>query len=133
MTDSILPEPLPGFVDWLTEHAGGHAADELTLLLGELVTLVVDIDRPGEMTVKVKLEPAGGAQPGRSVVTRVVSEITKRPKHDPEPSIFYAGPKGTLHRDDPYQQRIDARVVEPEPVVPKNVNPDTGEIRRVTD
>lgn len=99
-----VPEALRLFTDWLEDHAQGHANEAITADLHEASELVRTHNKPAELTIKVRIEPAGGH--GRQVQTAVTCDITKRPKFDPEISIFYVGEGGSLHRDDPYEPRL---------------------------
>ncbi len=92
------------FHDWIKDHARGTLNDEMTAALGEVVEAVTHLEKKGEIVLKFVIEPASAG--GRTVV--VAGEVTsKPPKPAPEVSIFFAGDNGSLHRSDPYQQRID--------------------------
>lgn len=92
------------FHDWVAGHARGTLNDKITAALGEVVEAVTHLEKPGKVTVEIVVEPAGSGGRTVSVAGHVVA---KPPKPAPEISIFYAGDKGSLHREDPYQQRID--------------------------
>lgn len=104
-TTPDLPEPLPGFLDWLADHAQGHVADTLTADLAELVQQVDHVGKAGDLVIKVHVEPGGGNQPTRQVKTSV-TVTSKLPQFDPAESLFFVGSGGGLHRDDPFQQRL---------------------------
>lgn len=98
-----MPESLTLFSEWLKDHAQGHANDEITLDLADAVESTRVHNKPSEVTIKVKIEPAGGH--GRQVTTAVTS-TAKLAKGDPEVSIFYTGENGSLHRDDPFEPKL---------------------------
>lgn len=107
------------FSVWLAQHARGTLDDELTATLAELVEAVQDHEKKGELVLKLIIEPAGS---GRRTVTVAGKVAAKPPEPAPEMSIFYVGDAGTLHRDDPYAQRL-----------PGMARPadDNGEVHRV--
>jgi len=118
-----LPEELVLFGNWLEDHAQGAANHEITADLASVVEMVRQVGKPGEVVIKVRVEPAGGH--GRQVKTAVMS-VAKLPKFDPEESIFYAGPGGSLHRDDPYEPKLVGIEVPDADGNPVNINPTTG-------
>lgn len=119
-----MPEALTLFSRWLEDHAQGHANDEITVDLGDAVESVRIHNKPAEVTIKVKIEPAGGH--GRQVTTAVTS-VAKLAKGDPEVSIFYTGEKGSLHRDDPYEPKLKGIEVPANADGPAiNIDPATG-------
>lgn len=121
---SDMPESLTLFSEWLEDHAQGHANDEITVDLADAVESVRVHNKPAEVTIKVKIEPAGGH--GRQVTTTVQS-TAKLAKGDPEQSIFYVGEQGSLHRDDPYEPRLTAIEVPADKDGPAvNIDPATG-------
>lgn len=90
------------FHDWLAGHARGLLDSEITAALGEVVEAVTHLEKSGKVVVELTVEPAGSG--GRTVMVAGVVK-TKPPLPAPEASIFFAGDGGSLHRDDPYQQR----------------------------
>lgn len=122
--DTEVPEALRLFSEWLEDHAQGHANDEITVDLAKAVESVQAHNKAAKVTITVDLEPAGGH--GRQITTRVTS-TAKLAKGDPEASIFYAGPGGSLHRDDPFEPRMKGIQVPADRNGPAiNVDPDTG-------
>lgn len=118
MTDTATTNESPPFTpfsDWLTQHAQGDVDVEMTLALAEVVKAVASHGKKGSVTLKVNIDTAGSG--GRTVETSCVVEA-KAPTADPERSIFWVGDKGSLHRDDPYQQRIPLKRVPTEPPLP---------------
>jgi hypothetical protein len=97
------------FNEWVAGHARGTLNDEITAALGEVVAAVTHLEKPGKVVVEITVEPAGSG--GRTVA--VAGKVTaKPPVPAPEMSIFFAGEQGSLHRNDPFQQRIDAETGE---------------------
>jgi hypothetical protein len=107
------------FPDFMRDHARGTVADEATATLAEVVARVAALGKKATMTITYTVLPAGSG--GRTV--SLVGEVTsKLPIPDPEPSIYFVGDNGALLRDDPFNR--------PHPgLIPKNVDPETGEIR----
>lgn len=124
MTAEQATEERPMFHKWLSDHARGTLDQEATAALADLVEQVAHLERPGKLVLELKVEVAGSG--GRTVV--IGGKVTtKPPEPAPEQSIFYVGDSGSLHRDDPYQGRLDVgdarRVADPE----------TGEVRRLAE
>jgi hypothetical protein len=119
-----MPESLRLFSTWLEDHAQGHANDEITADLAAAVESVQAHNKAAKVTIVVDLEPAGGH--GRQITTRVTS-TAKPAKGDPEASIFYVGPAGSLHRDDPYEPKlVGIQVPETDHGPSVNIDPATG-------
>ena len=114
MTTDLRP-----FSEWITDHARGTVDDEMTMAIAEVTEAVAHHDKPGTVVLKLKIEPAGNG--GRTVATSCVVEA-KPPQPGAEQSIFYVGEGGSLHRDDPYQTRLDVGDV-------RRVDTHTGEVR----
>lgn len=118
----------PTFHAWLEQHARGTLDDELTAALGELVKAVSELEKPGTLTLKLSVDVAGSG--GRTVI--IAGEvISKAPKPAAEASIFYVGDAGTLHRDDPFAQRLAGVPFRDTAGELKVIDPETGELRRV--
>lgn len=86
--------------DVLREIRKGRVVDQASEVLAE-VTRAVDVtQKPGEVTIKIKVEPAkgGGSQ---KVLTAKVS--CKKPLEDLPQGIFYSNADGDLVRNDPDQ------------------------------
>lgn len=116
------------FDDFIRRHTRGTLNQEITAAMSEVVKAVAGIGKKGKVTIELIVEPSGDT--GRVVMIGGVVKPAP-PLPDPERGIFYVGAAGTLHRDDPYAQRI--------PGVPyadtagdiKVVEPETGEIRTI--
>lgn len=120
MPDTATETPRRPFHQWLADHARGTLDDESTAALAELVEQVAHLEKPGKLTLELKVDVAGRG--GRTVVIEG-KVVTKPPEPAPESSIFYVGDAGSLHRDDPYQGRLDVGDA-------RRVDTDTGEVRR---
>lgn len=91
------------FNEWIAGHARGTLNDEITAALGDVVDAVTHLEKPGKVTIEIAVAPAGSG--GRTVA--VAGKVTaKPPQPAPQMSIFYAGENGSLHRNDPFQQRL---------------------------
>lgn len=124
-----MTAPARMFDEWLRDHARGTLNDEATAALADVVDAVAHLEKAGKVTLELTVEPAGSN--GRTVV--IFGRVkTKAPEAAPEASIFYVGDGGSLHRDDPYAQRLPgmAAPVEPDGEV-RRVDPETGEVRRL--
>jgi len=114
------------FIETLDEMAGGRLVDLATADLHELVTQVVELKKKGSLVLTMVVEPAGD-------LTRMVAitgEVTvKPPKPAPEAGLFFAGAQGTLHRDDPFQERfpIAGRAEDPKDLPVANRPDEEGE------
>lgn len=108
------------FHEWLSRHARGTLDSEATIGLAEVVQSVTDIGKAGKLVIEVVVEPAGSG--GRTVA--IGGKVLKKlPLPSPELGVFYVGDGGSLHRDDPYQQRI--------PGVAPVTAEELGEVRHV--
>ncbi len=121
MTEALRP-----FSEWLTDHAQGQADDEMTAAVAEVVQQVAHLGKKGKVTMTVNIEPVGSG--GRTVATEC-KVVAAPPLPDPEGSIFYIGEGGSLHREDPYQERLDLRQAPDDEVAPRALDPETGELR----
>lgn len=114
MTTDLRP-----FSEWITDHARGTVDDEMTMAIAEVTEAVAHHDKPGTVVLKLKIEPAGNG--GRTVATSCTVDA-KPPQPGAEQSIFYVGEGGSLHRDDPYQTRLDVGDV-------RRLDTPSGEVR----
>lgn len=82
------------------------ASDELAAV----VKAVLDTEKAGELTLKLKLKPQGR---GDNAVILTVQMTSKRPQADLPEAIFFADLDGDLLREDPTQTRMFADAVDP--------------------
>ncbi len=65
--DTTETDQVRSFTDWITEHARGSLADELTAAMADVGLAVSTLDKPGTVTLKIKVKPIGSGD--RTVVT----------------------------------------------------------------
>jgi hypothetical protein len=102
-----LPGPTRTFVQYLYEIDEGRLVGELTQEMRDLVTEVRDQQKPGTLTLTLKVEPT------KAVNTLIITDqiSVKPPKHTPGASIFYPDEEGYLHRKDPMQPELPLQEV----------------------
>lgn len=91
------------FSEWIKSHARGTLNDEITMAMGEVVDQVTHLEKKGKVVIEITIEPTGSGR-RRVMVSGVVT--AKPPVPAPEASIFFAGEQGSLHRSDPFQERL---------------------------
>lgn len=79
----------------------GGLVDELTQQMAALVAAVDSTQRAGELTLKIKLKPAGGG--AMELTDEIKAKIPELPKGS---SIFFGTPEGSLIRNDPRQPEL---------------------------
>lgn len=89
--------------DVLREYRRGVAVDQASRLLAEVVRAVDETNKPGEVTITVKIKPDKGGGAGKNLAVLVKS---KRPERDIPEAVFFSDPEGTLHRSDPTQSEM---------------------------
>ena len=93
------------FAQMLLELNGGDVERELSGKLTELVAAVKLVEKPGSMTLTLKVKPAtkGGAE-----VVFVTDEIkTRVPEFDRASTLFFIDDENQLRRQDPRQANIN--------------------------
>ncbi len=105
--------------DVLRDIRKGRVVDAASEELAAVVRAVLDTDKAGELTLKLKVKPQGK---GDNAVIVSVAVASKRPQADLPDALFFADLDGDLLRDDPTQQRMfaDAGTI---------FDPKTGEIK----
>lgn len=98
--------------DVLREYRNGRAVDSATLDFAELIRAVDLTNKPGEITITIKVKPEKG---GGSQKTLAIAVKSKVPKVDIPEAVFFSDADGNLHRSDPQQREMfkeaaDARV-----------------------
>lgn len=76
------------------------ASNELTALL----KAIRETNKPGSITLTLKITPDKGSDGERVVIAGSVA--TKKPAFDPRTSIFFLDEAGGLHRTDPNQHAL---------------------------
>ena len=96
-------EQVREFTDWIREHARGSLNDEMTAAMADVVLAVSTLEKPGTVTLKIKVEPIGTGE--RTVVTS--GQVTASPPQPAPPaSVFYPDAAGGLHRNDPQRPSL---------------------------
>ena len=111
-TDKAIPAKRPPktFLQTLQDHHYGFTADEATAALQEALTASERTGKATEVTVTMKIKPAGKAA-GRYDV--LVDVKTKLPPKEREAAIMFVGPDMNLQNNDPRQQDLPGlRVVD---------------------
>lgn len=110
MTDQIPTRPRSStgqpkqlFNEWIAGHSDGGANNEITVELADVVEAVNAHQKKGKLTIEIEIEPIGS---GARTVLSKIRVTAKPPRADPEGSVDYVGDLGSLHRTDPYQQRL---------------------------
>lgn len=98
----------------------GNLDAQITAALAEVASDVGRLEKPGVVTIKLTLEPAGSG--GRSVT--LAGEVTaKPPKAAPPAGFFWLDAAGGFHREDPYQMRLDpARPLDTDTDTPRTLD-----------
>jgi hypothetical protein len=93
------------FMDTLRELGRGDCHDELTEEMAKLVQTVRERGKAGELTLKVKLKPAGKGESDMLVLEHAIS--TKLPPRERPQTIMFATEDGELTRRDPRQMDLE--------------------------
>lgn len=105
MTDTPSDEaPQQDFASALVQIDKGRLAGTASRELTELIKAVRETNRPGSITVTLKISPDRGSGGERVMVAGAVA--TKKPAFEPRTSIFFLDEDGGLHRDDPKQHDL---------------------------
>lgn len=94
------------FATVLQQVAKGTAHNELSELLADLAAAVHEHQKPGTLTIVVKVEPTKGTE----TLTVSVTPAVKAPRAT-EASIFFADDAGNLTRHDPRQTAANLEAV----------------------
>jgi hypothetical protein len=84
------------FPDWLREQRKGSLVAELGEALNHLADKVLELDKPGEITIKLKLSPHG------EMIAVHDQVVLKVPEPDKPPSLYFSD-NGNLIRHNPRQ------------------------------
>lgn len=97
------------FADVVRELSGGRVYDDLTTMLGEVVTAVMETGKAGEVTLKIAVKPNGEGS------VRVLADAKNKVPTPPlGETIFFATSAGSLIRNDPRQPELPLREVKTE-------------------
>lgn len=95
------------YVDLLATLRRGTLLEDLAAELNQLVDVVRETEKPGEITLKLKLTP----QKNDASVLVIRDLLTvKAPKEDVADTIAYVGADGEISRRDPRQPELPALV-----------------------
>jgi hypothetical protein len=86
---------------------GGVFIDEASERLAELVKMVDQTGKAGTLTISLSLKKSGGAVQIDAAIK------AKIPEPKPDSTLLWATVEGNLVLDNPAQQRLDLRGVEP--------------------
>jgi hypothetical protein len=95
------------FPKLLSELDHGIAQDDASEKLTDLVRAVREHVKPGSLTLKLKIVPAGSGQ----LMTITYDVKVDMPKPDKEATLLFATENGRLQRDNPEQQTLNLRTV----------------------
>ena len=99
MTTNTNPQ---SFAEWMHEHRGGGFHAELSEKLAQVLAAVVDTQKAGTLTIKVKVKATGRQV---SFIDTVSADL---PEHDKELSLFFFNEEtGAVSKDDPLQLKIE--------------------------
>jgi len=108
------------FTDVLRDIRKGRVVETLSEELAEVVRAVLDTNKPGELTLKLKISPQGK---GDNALIVSAASTQKIPRAKLPDALFFADLDGDLLRDDPTQQRMFADT--------ERVDPLTGEVTKL--
>lgn len=114
-----MAHELTQFNEWIRAQHSGLTDDEITAAMATVVEGVQHLQKKGKVVIEIGFEIAGSG--GRSV-TAEVKVTAKPPEPAPTPTFYFVGDHGSLHRDDPYQQRFEDV---------RTVDAGTGEVRTI--
>src|SRR3972149_302768 len=101
MEKTVAVRPI---VDTLREIRQGNCLDELSVHLNDLVAAVRNTGKAGDVTLKLKISPAGS---GKVEAIQVDDTITLRMPELPKPStLFFTTEDNNLQRQDPRQREM---------------------------
>lgn len=98
------------FVDLLATLRRGTLLEDCSEELNALVAQVLETEKPGELTLKLRLTPQKN---DASVIVIRDSLTVKAPKAEVADTIAYVGADGEISRRDPRQPELPALVEQP--------------------
>lgn len=104
----------------LRELRRGRCMQELSENLAALVEKVKETGKSGNLTLKLKVQPA--TQMAEDCVTVEDDVTAKLPKPSRKGTLFYPTEDNRLSREDPRQQSFEFRTIEGEQPEPRDVN-----------
>ncbi len=91
--------------DILREIRKGKAVDLASQRMAEIVQAVDETNKPGELTITIKVKPEKGGGSQKVIQVAVKAKI---PEMDLPEGVFFSDEDGDLHRTDPAQSDIFA-------------------------
>ena len=93
------------FTDTLREIRNGDTQEELAVMLNQVVAAVRETGKVGELTLKLKIKPAGS---GVVNVVQIEDTVTAKMPELPRPStLFFPTEDNNLQRTDPRQRSME--------------------------
>ena len=89
--------------DVLRDVRQGRAVAQATQMLNDVVMAVDMTNKPGSVTITIKVKPEKG---GGSQKTIAVEVKAKKPEMDIPEAVFFSDGDGDLHRSDPAQSDL---------------------------
>jgi hypothetical protein len=94
------------FSEWLSEQRRGATHTELSEVLNTVTAAVIEHNKIGEITLKVKIKPGGD---GMVIVEDEIK--SKIPEPGRAANIYFVDDDANLQREDPRQTRLPLREV----------------------
>ncbi len=115
-----VPRPFVAVLNDQREGAlADELADELADKLAEVVNAVIDHEKPGVISLTLKVSPSG-LNDRSVVITDTVK--SKAPEPPREKTLFFAGKTGDLSRRNPRQMELEVGLREvPRATTPKEI------------
>ncbi|MEN6533338.1 MAG: hypothetical protein ABFD89_06725 [Bryobacteraceae bacterium] len=115
MKDKSNTESAPAvdraFLNIIAAHRGGNIITEVSAAMKQVTAAVQLTGKGGSVTLTMDISPASKGDAGTLVfLPKVKANV---PEAEAVGSIFYADADFNLVREDPNQQRLDLKVVEP--------------------
>lgn len=95
------------FSEFLLSQRRGALHEDLSSALNELLSAVVEHNKPGSLNLTIKFVPTGKGYSPTVVVTDAIK--VKAPEGSPESALFFVDNDGNLTRRDPNQPELGLR------------------------
>lgn len=122
-----LEAPPDDFHDWLASFKDGVVSVQLSQQLAEVVQAVRMWNKPGSVSLTVKVSPNKVDSRYLEVVEKVDAKI---PTETPEPRFYFGTPAGRMTTENPYQTALGGAGFERESggLPAPEIDPNTGEL-----
>lgn len=107
--------------DVLRDVRAGGLVTEASEQLQALVAKCLETNKPGTLTIKLTIEPKGGA-------INVADDLQVKAPKPPTGTIFFATDEHDLTRNNPHQGHLDLHHVQADDGTLLEIDPDTGEV-----